>query len=112
MEPEKEMGPHASTGSDAHMTANNRNSTQQPAQWVIPPGMALATGGSLHPGLWKPLEHRKFANPAPLGLSAFALTTFVLSLLNLHTRAVSAPQIIISLAFGYGGLVQLLAGMW
>lgn len=29
-----------------------------------------------------PVYHRKFANPAPLGLSAFALTTFVLSLVN------------------------------
>jgi succinate-acetate transporter protein len=73
---------------------------------------AMADGGSLHPGLWKPYEHRKFANPAPLGLSAFALTTFVLSCVNLHTRGVSVPNIAIPLAFGYGGLVQLLAGMW
>lgn len=74
--------------------------------------MAPPFGGSLNPGAWKPYEHRKFANPAPLGLSAFALTTFVLSLINLGTRGVSAPNIVISLAFGYGGLVQLLAGMW
>ncbi|RAL68309.1 hypothetical protein DID88_007039 [Monilinia fructigena] len=37
---------------------------------------------SFQPGLYKPTTERKFANPAPLGLSAFALTTFVLSLVN------------------------------
>ncbi|KFY13782.1 hypothetical protein V492_03041 [Pseudogymnoascus sp. VKM F-4246] len=71
-----------------------------------------AFGGEFQPGLFKPIENRKFANPAPLGLSAFALTTFVLSLINLQTRGVTAPNFIIALAFGYGGLVQLLAGMW
>lgn len=74
--------------------------------------MAPAFGGSLNPGLWKPYEHRKFANPAPLGLSAFALTTFVLSLINMGARDVAAPNITVPLAFGYGGLVQLCAGMW
>ncbi|APA06978.1 hypothetical protein SS1G_04344 [Sclerotinia sclerotiorum 1980 UF-70] len=71
-----------------------------------------AFGGEFQPGLYKPTTERKFANPAPLGLSAFALTTFVLSLVNVGTAGVSSPNIVISLAFGYGGLVQLLAGMW
>lgn len=70
-----------------------------------------AFGGDFQPGLYRP-PNRKFANPAPLGLSAFALTTFVLSLINVRTRGVSEPNIVIALAFGYGGLVQLLAGMW
>ncbi|KAF4592084.1 GPR/FUN34 family protein [Ophiocordyceps camponoti-floridani] len=70
------------------------------------------SAGALQPGLWKPYEHRKLANPAPLGLSAFALTTFVLSAINMHARGVSQPNIVVSIAFGYGGLVQLLAGMW
>jgi succinate-acetate transporter protein len=73
---------------------------------------AEADGGAMQPGNWRPYEHRKLANPAPLGLSAFALTTFVLSAINMHARDVSAPNIVVSLAFGYGGLVQLLAGMW
>merc|ERR1711977_18804 len=34
-----------------------------------------AFGGEFQPGLYKSTEHRKFANPAPLGLSAFVLTT-------------------------------------
>ncbi|KAJ2343983.1 hypothetical protein IWW50_003874 [Coemansia erecta] len=59
-------------------------------------------------------QFRKFANPAPLGLSAFALTTFVLSL---HNGAMgqpfgTPPSIVTGLAFFYGGLCQLLAGMW
>ncbi|KAK8104714.1 uncharacterized protein PG998_011747 [Apiospora kogelbergensis] len=75
-------------------------------------GRLAAFGGEFQPGLYRPVENRKFANPAPLGLSAFALTTFVLSLINVGARDVTQPNIIISLAFGYGGLVQLLAGMW
>lgn len=71
-----------------------------------------AFGGEFQPGLYKAIEGRKLANPAPLGLSAFALTTFVLSLVNMQARGVSTPNIAVSVAFGYGGLVQLLAGMW
>ncbi|KAK4545511.1 hypothetical protein LTR36_002861 [Oleoguttula mirabilis] len=71
-----------------------------------------AFGGEFQPGTYKSTEGRKFANPAPLGLSAFALTTFVLSLINLGTRGITGPSLVIGAAFGYGGLVQLLAGMW
>ncbi|OTB00722.1 hypothetical protein M426DRAFT_324085 [Hypoxylon sp. CI-4A] len=71
-----------------------------------------AFGGEFQPGLYKPITHRKFANPAPLGLCAFALTTFVLSLVNCSARDITKPNIALSLAYGYGGLVQLLAGMW
>ncbi|KAI4158712.1 MAG: hypothetical protein LQ342_007178 [Letrouitia transgressa] len=71
-----------------------------------------AFGGEFQPGLYKQVKDRKFANPAPLGLSAFALTTFVLSLINMRTKSVAEPNIVVGAAFGYGGLVQLLAGMW
>ncbi|CAG7924642.1 unnamed protein product [Penicillium olsonii] len=71
-----------------------------------------AFGGEFQPGLYKPVEGRKFGNPAPLGLCAFALTTFVLSAINMGTKDIAEPNIVIALAFGYGGLVQLLAGMW
>ncbi|KAK2628366.1 hypothetical protein QTJ16_003012 [Diplocarpon rosae] len=67
--------------------------------------------GYLQPGLYKP-PTKYFGNPAPLGLSAFALTTFLLSLLNWHTRGIATPSIVIGPALAYGGLVQLLAGMW
>jgi succinate-acetate transporter protein len=49
-------------------------------------------------------------NPAPLGLSAFALTTFVLSAAN--AQLFTGATIVIGLALFYGGLAQLLAGMW
>ncbi|CAG8458074.1 6323_t:CDS:2 [Cetraspora pellucida] len=54
----------------------------------------------------------KIANPGPLGLSGFALTTFVLSIHNAGSSDVAAPNITVGLALFYGGLVQLLAGMW
>jgi succinate-acetate transporter protein len=54
------------------------------------------------------------ANPAPLGLSAFALTTFVLSSSNagfLFSKSSIAGAIVIGLALFYGGLVQIIAGV-
>jgi len=42
-------------------------------------------------------KFRQFANPAPLGLCGFALTTFVLSLINIHARHVTLPNFIIGL---------------
>jgi uncharacterized protein len=49
------------------------------------------------------------ADPAPLGLAAFALTTFMLSGHN----ATFVPDLIwVGLALFYGGMTQLLAGMW
>ncbi|KAL8998256.1 MAG: hypothetical protein Q9169_002660 [Polycauliona sp. 2 TL-2023] len=75
-------------------------------------GRLPAFGGEFQPGLFKEVKDRKFANPAPLGLSAFALTTFVLSLINMRAKSVAEPNLVVGLAFGYGGLVQLLAGMW
>lgn len=71
-----------------------------------------AFGGEFQPGLYKPVTDRKIANPAPLGLCGFALTTFVLGCINMGTRSLTDPSIVIGAAFGYGGLVQLLAGMW
>ena len=71
-----------------------------------------AFGGEFQPGLYRQVKDRKIANPAPLGLCAFALTTFVLGLINMGTAGVTTPNIVVGAAFGYGGLVQLLAGMW
>ncbi len=73
--------------------------------------MLKAFGGSLTPGYSRPSSYN-FANPAPLGLSAFALTTFVLSLVNTKARSVETPNVVVGLAMFYGGLIQLFAGMW
>ncbi|KKK23554.1 hypothetical protein ARAM_006167 [Aspergillus rambellii] len=48
-------------------------------------------GGEFQPGLYKSVETRKLANPAPLGLSAFALTTFVLSCINMAPATLPLP---------------------
>lgn len=55
---------------------------------------------------WKP------ADPGPLGLAAFALTTFVLSMFNAGLVSKAGEPVVLGLALAYGGLAQLLAGMW
>jgi succinate-acetate transporter protein len=52
------------------------------------------------------------ADPGPLGLAAFALTTFMLSMFNADLVGVGGEPIVFGLALAYGGLAQLLAGMW
>jgi uncharacterized protein len=55
----------------------------------------------------------QIADPGPLGLGAFAGTTFVLSVFNagLVSQA-SLVAVVLPLALLYGGIAQLLAGMW
>jgi succinate-acetate transporter protein len=66
--------------------------TEMPVRETAPPAMA------------------GIADPAPLGLAAFALATFLLSAKNAGwTHGTDAW---LGYAFAYGGLVQLLAGMW
>jgi len=53
------------------------------------------------------------ADPGPLGLAAFALTTFLLSAANAHWMNGNATgSAWLGYALAYGGLIQLLAGMW
>jgi uncharacterized protein len=53
------------------------------------------------------------ADPAPLGLAAFALTTFLLSAANAKlTKGATNGNEWLPFALAYGGLAQLLAGMW
>ena len=67
---------------------------EEPAQ-----GERAATG-------WKP------ADPGPLGLAGFAMTTFVLSMFNSNLVNGKGLPVVLGLALVYGGIVQLLAGMW
>jgi succinate-acetate transporter protein len=53
----------------------------------------------------------RVADPAPLGLAAFAMTTFALSIGNTNVWGPGADAAL-ALALVYGGVVQLLAGMW
>jgi hypothetical protein len=52
------------------------------------------------------------ADPAALGLAAFALTTFLLSASNAHLMNSASGDAWLGYAFAYGGLGQVLAGMW
>jgi hypothetical protein len=54
----------------------------------------------------------KIADPGPLGLAGFAMTTFVLSMFNADLVSRSGEAVVLGLALAYGGLAQLLAGMW
>ncbi|HEX3328026.1 MAG TPA: acetate uptake transporter [Actinomycetota bacterium] len=60
------------------------------------------------PGIQAPV----IADPGPLGLAAFALTTFVLSMVNAGLVDKTAEPVVFGLALAYGGTAQLLAGMW
>ena len=63
------------------------------------------TGGRAA-GVWAP------ADPGPLGLAGFALTTFLLSMVNANLVSKSSLGAVLAVAIAYGGIAQLLAGMW
>src|ERR1700761_4973023 len=54
----------------------------------------------------------KPADPGPLGLAGFAMTTFVLSMFTANLVDERGTPVVFGLALAYGGLAQLLAGMW
>ncbi|MFG2995592.1 acetate uptake transporter [Streptomyces sp. NPDC048340] len=79
------------------------SSTLAPPATAATPAATVATVATV-------AERR--ANPGPLGLAAFALTTFVLSLFNsglISNAALSA--VVLPLALFYGGLAQFVAGV-
>ena len=53
----------------------------------------------------------KLANPGPLGLAGFGLTTCVLSAINAGLLPHEAIPVVVPLAFAYGGVAQLIAGI-
>ncbi len=71
---------------------------------VAPAPSTEPTGGRL--AGWTP------ADPGPLGLAGFAMTTFVLSVMNANLVSDKGIGAVLALAIAYGGLAQLLAGMW
>jgi uncharacterized protein len=65
-----------------------------------------SAGGERVTASWTP------ADPGPLGLAGFAMTTFVLSMFNAKLVSSGGESVVLGLALAYGGLAQLLAGMW
>mmetsp|Transcript_42248 Transcript_42248/g.63833 ORF Transcript_42248/g.63833 Transcript_42248/m.63833 type:complete len:200 (+) Transcript_42248:101-700(+) len=54
----------------------------------------------------------KIANPAPLGLFGFGLTTVLLNFENAGISNKALLNLVLSHGFFYGGLAQFCAGMW
>jgi succinate-acetate transporter protein len=74
--------------------------------------MSTPTAEGYHPATEPPAAAASLiADPAPLGLAGFAMTTLILSLANTKTWPAGALTAV-SLALVYGGGAQLLAGMW
>jgi len=68
-------------------------------------GTAISTSeGRVHPS--------GISNPGPMGLFAFASTTFILSMYNVQTRGIAHPNVVVGMAVFAGGLTQFIAGMW
>jgi succinate-acetate transporter protein len=54
----------------------------------------------------------RLANPAPLGLAAFGLTTLALNAFNAGLVDKSSEGLVWSLGLAFGGVAQFAAGMW
>ncbi|KAM0789791.1 hypothetical protein ACM66B_006643 [Microbotryomycetes sp. NB124-2] len=59
-----------------------------------------------------PPSHRKFGNPAPLGLTSFGAGFFLVSAITLRAQGVSIPNVAVPVLLFYGGIFQSLVGMW
>jgi uncharacterized protein len=74
--------------------------------------LSVSEERTIQPSAAAPPLAPAIADPAPLGLAAFALTTFLLSAANARWMSHSTGLAWLGYAFMYGGLGQLLAGMW
>lgn len=79
--------------------SNFANDTQGSPTGGVAPAVAASSGAGL-------------ADPAALGLGAFALTTFVLSFANAGLMPATVEPVVFGLALFYGGIAQFAAGMW
>ncbi|MGH2449001.1 MAG: acetate uptake transporter [Chloroflexota bacterium] len=59
-----------------------------------------------------PAPNIAIADPAPLGLAGFALTTFLISVVNAGWLPLAGGSIWLGMAMFYGGAAQFCAGMW
>lgn len=82
--------------------------------------MSDQSGGSAEPDIMSSRQphlveatiNSPIADPAPIGLAGFAMTTVLLSLINAGVIGASAEAAVLPLALLYGGAAQFLAGMW
>jgi succinate-acetate transporter protein len=81
-----------------HMTSIDHHlepMAAQPAAGKAPPAAEAATWG----------------NSAPLALAAFGVTTFMLSMINANLVNIGTLPVVFAVAFMFGGLTQLVAGI-
>jgi uncharacterized protein len=80
------------------------------------PGAPGSVPGGRPPAIAEPAESRSVgwtpADPGPLGLAGFALTTFVLSMFNSGLVSKAGEPVVLGVALAYGGIAQFAAGMW
>jgi uncharacterized protein len=74
--------------------------------------MSVSEDRTTQPAVQPAVPASGIADPAPLGLAGFALTTFLLSASNANWMTHATGAAFLGYAFAYGGLCQLLAGMW
>jgi uncharacterized protein len=74
--------------------------------------MSVSEDRTIQPAVQPAAAASGIADPAPLGLAAFALTTFLLSAANAGWMTAATGSAFLGYAFAYGGFCQLLAGMW
>jgi uncharacterized protein len=80
--------------------ASTDQQVQHPHIAAVPHGTpSPATGGTA------------WGNSAPLALAAFAVTTFMLSMVNAHLVNAAVTPVVFGVAFMFGGLTQLIAGI-
>lgn len=58
-----------------------------------------------------PVVHRSFANPAPLGLLSFATGIFLISILGVHARDITTPNVLVGVLLFFGGTCQFISGI-
>ncbi|MGH3170394.1 MAG: acetate uptake transporter [Trebonia sp.] len=74
--------------------------------------MSVSEDKTAEPAVQPAAQGLAIADPAPLGLAAFALTTFLLSASNAGWMGSSSGNAWLGYALAYGGATQLMAGMW
>src|SRR6201992_4048981 len=82
---------------------------------MVPPLISTISLTGIRPAMPEVLSPSpiaiKIANPGPLGLFGFGLTTCVLSAINAGLLPHEAVSVVVPLAFAYGGVAQIIAGV-
>ena len=107
----------AGSAEDEHVTENvtpvlhNEDYVYLGGKKYLKNELMYAFGGTFNPGVHV-APRLQLGNPTPMGLFSFATTTFILSLINAGSRGVAKYEIVLGCGLFYGGIVQIIAGLW